>query len=162
MQDYKMTQITPDEIVPLAERMRRDGRALVMIHAFTEPDGTMHVSWDYAVGNCVESYYVLGETTLPTISHIYDSVAEWPELELHELLGLCFEGLDMSRRLFLPEELLETQGKGQILVTPLSELVERRDAAAAAKAAPAEAAEAAPAEAAPSEAAADEEKEART
>lgn len=158
MQDYKMTQITPDEVVPLAERMRRDGRALVMIHAFIEPDGTMHVSWDYAVGNCVESYYVLGETTLPTISHIYDCAAEWPELELHELLGLRFEGLDMSRRLFLPEELLETQGKGQILVTPLSELVERRSAAEAAKTAKAAPADDAAADNAEAEA----EKEART
>ena len=131
MQEYKMTQITMDEIVPTAERMRRDGRALVMIHAFLEPDGTMHVSWDYAVDNCVESYYILGETSFPTISHIYSTAAEWPELELHELLGLRFEGLDMSRRLFLPEELLETQGKGQILVTPMSELIERRDNPAA-------------------------------
>ena len=31
----------------------------------------------------------------------------------------------MSKRLFLPEDMLETQGKGQIMVTPLSELVEK-------------------------------------
>ena len=42
-------------------------------------------------------------------------------------MGINFEGLDTSKRLFLPENLLETQGKGQILVTPLSELVEKRD-----------------------------------
>ena len=33
-------------------------------------------------------------------------------------------GLDLSKRLFLPEDMLETQGKGQIMVTPLSELVD--------------------------------------
>ena len=42
-------------------------------------------------------------------------------------MGIDFEGLDTSRRLFLPENMLETQGKGQILVMPLSELVEKRD-----------------------------------
>jgi hypothetical protein len=36
-----------------------------------------------------------------------------------------FEGLDTSKRLFLPEDMLETQGKGQIMVMPLNELVEK-------------------------------------
>ena len=70
---------------------------------------------------------MLGEERVPSIVDIYDEAARWPELELHELLGIDFEGLDTSKRLFLPEDLLETQGKGQILVTPLSELVEKRD-----------------------------------
>ena len=30
----------------------------------------------------------------------------------------------MSKRLFLPEDMLDAQGKGQIMVTPLSELVD--------------------------------------
>ena len=120
-----MIEITRDEIVPLAERMRKEGRALVMIHAYVQKDGQEHISWDYAVGNCVESYYLLGEKNLPSIAAIYDAAAEWPEIELHELMGYEFEGLDTSKRLFLPEELLETEGKGQILVTPLSELVEK-------------------------------------
>ena len=81
---------------------------------------------DYAVDPAVESYYVLGETVLPSISGIYDEAARWPECELHELMGLEFEGLDTSKRLFLPEDMLETQGKGHILVTPLSELRAKR------------------------------------
>ena len=48
--------------------------------------------------------------------------AEGPEREINELFGVTFEGLDVSKRLFLPEDMLETQGKGQIMVTPLSEL----------------------------------------
>ena len=75
----------------------------------------------------MESYYVLGEQSVPSIADVYDEAARWPELELNELLGIDFEGLDTSKRLFLPENLLETQGKGQILVTPLAELVEKRD-----------------------------------
>ena len=51
--------------------------------------------------------------------------ATWPERELNELFGLQFEGLDTSQRLFLPEEMLDPQGKGQIMVMPMSELLER-------------------------------------
>ena len=91
-----MTQITKADIVPTALRMRHEGRWLVMIHGQVEPDGQVRVSYDYAVDPA------------------------------HELMGLEFEGLDTSKRLFLPEDMLETQGKGHILVTPLSELREKR------------------------------------
>ena len=62
---------------------------------------------------------------VPSISEIYDTAASWPERELNELMGIEFEGLDVSQRLFLPEDMLETQGKGQILVMPLKELVDK-------------------------------------
>lgn len=127
MQEYKQIQITKEEIVPTALRMRHDGRQLVMIHAFWQTDGQLRISWDYAVDPAVESYYVLGEQSVPSVAEVYDEAARWPELELNELLGIDFEGLDTSKRLFLPENLLETQGKGQILVTPMSELVAKRD-----------------------------------
>lgn len=127
MQEYKQIQITKEEIVPTALRMRHDGRQLVMIHAFWQTDGQLRISWDYAVDPAVESYYVLGEQSVPSVAEVYDEAARWPELELNELLDIDFEGLDTSKRLFLPENLLETQGKGQILVTPMSELVAKRD-----------------------------------
>jgi Ni,Fe-hydrogenase III component G len=126
MQDYKPIPITKEEIVPDALRMRHDGRFLVMIHGYFEKDGRPHISWDYAVDNAIESYYIVGETKLPSIHDIYDEAARWPELELYELMGLEFEGLDTSARLFMPEDMLETQGKGHIVVTPLSELREKR------------------------------------
>ena len=118
MQEYKKIIIGKDEIVPVAERMRKEGRYLVMIHAFYNKDGE-------AVDPAVESYHVVGETRLPSISGIYDTAAAWPERELNELMGIEFEGLDVSKRLFLPEDMLETQGKGQILVMPLKELVDK-------------------------------------
>ena len=34
LQEYKRIDITKDQIVPVAERMRRENRYLVMIHAF--------------------------------------------------------------------------------------------------------------------------------
>ena len=126
MQEYKRIDIAADEIVPLAQDMKSRGVTLVMIHGYVQPDGQVRVSYDYAVDPDIESYYVVGETDLPSISDIYDAAARGPECELYELMGLNFEGLDTSRRLFLPEDMLETQGKGHILVTPLSELREKR------------------------------------
>ncbi|MBR1457716.1 MAG: NADH-quinone oxidoreductase subunit C [Oscillospiraceae bacterium] len=125
MQEYKRIDITKDQIVPIAERMRKNNVYLVMIHAFINKEGQMDISWDYAVDPAVESYHVVGETTVPSIGEIYDVAATWPERELNELFNIQFEGLDTSKRLFLPEDMLETQGKGQIMVTPLSELVEK-------------------------------------
>lgn len=125
MQEYKRIDIGKDEIVPVAERMRKAGNYLVMVHAFINKEGKMDVSWDYAVDPAVESYHVVGETKLPSIGEIYDTAAIWPERELNELFGIEFEGLDVSKRLFLPEDMLETQGKGQIMVMPLKELVEK-------------------------------------
>ena len=123
MQEYRAIPIARDEIRPLAERMKKAGRSLVMIHAWFNRDEQIVVSWDYAVDPAVESYQLVGETKLPSIGDVYDSAATWPERELNELIGLDFEGLDCSKRLFLPEDMLETQGRGQIMVTPLSELV---------------------------------------
>ena len=97
----------------------------MMIHAFIDKEGRMDISWDYAVDPAIESYHVVGETVLPSIGAIYDTAATWPERELNELFAVEFEGLDTSKRLFLPEDMLETQGKGQIMVMPLSELVEK-------------------------------------
>ena len=122
MQAYKRIEISKDQVVPIAEKMRKAGVGLVMIHGFLNEEGQMDVSWDYAVEPVIESYHVVGEDTLPTISDIYDEAAAWPERELNEIFGTVFEGLDMSKRLFLPEEMLETQGKGHIMVTPLEEL----------------------------------------
>ena len=125
MQEYKRIDIGKDQIVPVAERMRKEGKYLVMIHAFLNKEGAVDISWDYAVDTAIESYHVVGETVVPTVSDIYDTAASWPERELNELLGIEFEGLDMSKRLFLPEDMLETEGKGQIFVMPLSELREK-------------------------------------
>ena len=125
MQEYRRIDIGKDQIVPVAERMRKAGNYLVMIHAFIDKEGRMDISWDYAVDPAVESYHVVGETKVPSIGEIYDTAATWPERELNELFGIEFEGLDVSQRLFLPEDVLESQVKGQIMVTPLKELVEK-------------------------------------
>jgi hypothetical protein len=96
---------------------------LLMIHGFVDKEGVNVINYQYEVGNCVESYTIKGESVLPTISHIYDLAAAWPEEELFELMGIKFEGLNMRGRLFLPDTMLE--GQGQIIVTSLSELREK-------------------------------------
>ena len=93
-----------------------------MIHAYRNTEDQPVVSYEYGVGSMIEAYEVTGETTLPSLSSVYDAAAGWPEWEINELLGFTFTGLNISHRLFLPEDL--SNGKGQILVTPLKELRE--------------------------------------
>jgi len=123
MQEYKKISITKDEIVPTARRMKQEGRALAMIHGFINDNGRPNVSYEYEVGPTIESYTVDGERVLPTISDIYDQAAAWPEREMMELMDITFEGLDASKRLFMPDSMLD--GQGQIIVTPMKELIEK-------------------------------------
>lgn len=123
MQTNEIIPITRDQIVPTAEKMRAEGRLLVLIHGHLESDGVPVVSYDYDDGANLLSYEVRGESSLPTVSHIYDAAAAWAEREIHELLPIIFEGLDCSQRLFLPDSMLE--GQGQITVTSLKDLREK-------------------------------------
>ena len=120
MQTNQKTIITKDQIIPIAEKMRADGVQLIMIHGYLDNDGSPVISYEYSLGPVVDSYEVRGEKVLPSIERIYDLAAQWPEREISELIDVTFEGLDTSKRLFMPDNLLE--GNGQILVTPLEEL----------------------------------------
>lgn len=122
MQEYKKISITRDQVVPTAQAMREKGVALAMIHGFINDQGKPNVSYEYVVDGGIESYTVDGESVLPSIAGIYDLGAEWPERELMELMEVTFEGVDTSKRLFMPETMLNDQG--HILVTPMKELVE--------------------------------------
>ena len=121
MQEYKKISITKEEIVPVAKRMREEGVTLAMIHGFLNAAGEPDISYEYQKGDTIESYTVVGENVLPSIAGIYDKGAEWPEREINELIGVTFEGLDTSKRLFMPESMLE--GQGHIFVTPMEELI---------------------------------------
>lgn len=125
MQTNEIITITKDQVVSTAEKMRAEGRLLVMIHGHLENDGTPVVSYDYDGGANLLSYEVRGESSLPTVSGVYDAAAAWAEREINELLPITFEGLDCSQRLFLPDSMLE--GQGQITVTPMGELREKNN-----------------------------------
>ena len=122
-QEYRKYSISRDEIVPLAERKRAEGATLAMIHAFLDDKGLPNVSYEYEIPGGIESYTVEGERVLPTVSHIYDKGAEWPEREIMELMDITFEGVDTSKRLFMPETMLS--GQGQIIITPMDELIKK-------------------------------------
>ena len=123
MQGFKSYEIKKQEILSIAQKMKKEGRRLVMIHGYIDKEGKNVITYQYEVGDCVESYFITDETKLPSISGIYDLAAAWPEEELYELMGITFEGLEMRGRLFLPDTMLE--GQGQIVETPLKELVEK-------------------------------------
>lgn len=120
MQEFKSFDIKKEDVVPLAQRMKDAGYRLLIVQGYVDKEGKNVVCYQYEVGNTIESYKVVGEEVLPSISHIYDLSAAWPEEELYELMGMKFEGLNMRGRLFLPDTMLE--GQGHIIVTPLNEL----------------------------------------
>ena len=120
MQTNKKTIITKDQILPIAREKRAAGVQLIMIHGWEDDDGTPVITYDYSNGPEVDSYEVRGERVIPSIESVYDLAAQWAEREIAELMDMTFEGLDTSKRLFMPDNLLE--GEGQILVSPLSEL----------------------------------------
>lgn len=121
MQEYKKITITKDEVIPTAQKMRAEKIHLAMIHAYIDKHDVAHVSYEYDVAGEIHSYTVDGEKVLPSIGSIYDLGAEWPEREIMELMDITFEGLDTSKRLFMPDSMLS--GQGHILVTPMDELI---------------------------------------
>ena len=120
------TQIIPaakEQIHDIAQTMREEGHSLVMIHAYLEKDGSPVVMYDFDFGPVIREYEVRGEKELPTISDLYDVAAQWPEREIMELMDIRFDGVDTTQRLFMQNNLLD--GKGQILVTPMEELIRK-------------------------------------
>ena len=125
MQEYRKISITKDEVRPVAQRMRENKVHLAMIHAFLDENGKGNVSYEYEIDPAIESYTVEGENVLPSIADIYDLGAEWPEREIMELMDIKFEGVDTSKRLFMPESMFTEQG-GHILVTPIEDLIKEK------------------------------------
>ena len=125
MQEYKRIDIGKEDIIPVAKRMREAGLPLTMIHGHIDDKGEPVVSYEYEVGAGIESYTVTGEWSVPSIVSIYDLGAEWAEREIMELMQIVFEGLDTSKRLFLPENMINEQG--HIIVTPMDELIDKRE-----------------------------------
>lgn len=120
MQKYTKTVITADELPIIAQRMRDEQRPLAMIHGHVDKEGKNVLHYDFDMGETIESYVLEDVTSVPSLVSIYDAMAAWPETELTELMGIKFTGLDISHRLFMPDNLLS--GEGHIIVTPLSEL----------------------------------------
>lgn len=121
VQLYNKNVMTKDDVRPVAQKMRDAGVPLAMIHGFINDAGQPNISYEYEIPGGIDSYCIIGESVLPTISDIYDLGAEWPERELMELMEITFEGVDTSKRLFMPDSMID--GQGHIIVTPMDELI---------------------------------------
>jgi Ni,Fe-hydrogenase III component G len=117
-------EIQKDDVVSLARDMKSKGCPLVVITGNADKEGNPIVSYSYDVNGAVETFSVKDQKFIPSITGIYGTAAEWFEEEIAELMDVGFDGLDKKGRLFLPEEF---DGSGQILVSPLSELVKNKD-----------------------------------
>jgi len=119
MHSFEVTFITKEEILPIAEKMRDKGKRLLIINGYIDKEGRNVIVYNFDICGEVKSYLCKGYSLLPSISSIYEGSAQWCEEEICEMLPIEFEGLDKGGRLFLPEDF---DGRGQILVLPLSEL----------------------------------------
>mgnify|MGYP000953344726 CR=1 FL=1 len=120
--DFK--EITTDDVVRIASGMKSKGCSIVTITGYVDKESRPVVAYSYDVNGNVETYSLRGENVIPSITGIYGIAAEWFEEEITELMKVDFDGLDNKGRLFLPEEF---DGSGQILVTPMSELVNKKE-----------------------------------
>ena len=89
MQEYKKIIIGKDEIIPVAERMRKEGRYLVMIHAFFNKDGEavsdlVHPFFpgameDSKIANLSDKY---SPFVKETVNHFWTLRKEFPKLKV--------------------------------------------------------------------------------
>lgn len=116
--------ITCEELLPLAEKMFNEKRKLVIINGYIDKTGKKSIVYNFDIDGIVETYIVRGENKVPSLTTIYKGSAQWCEEEICEMMGVEFDGLVKSDRLFLPDDF---DGSGQILVMPLNELREKNN-----------------------------------
>jgi Ni,Fe-hydrogenase III component G len=119
MQVNNVTEITKEELLPLAKKMLKEKRRLVIMNGYINKQGDNVVAYNFDVDGQIKTYLCKGNKVLPSITPIYKGSAQWCEEEMCEMMGLEFEGLQKFERLFLPDDF---DGTGQILVMPLDEL----------------------------------------
>lgn len=96
MRTYKDTfaTISPEEIIPLAQRKKDQGSRFVEIHANTVEDG-FELNYAYTDDDVVCDNYMLTiskDTKIPSISGIF-LCAFFFENETHDLFGIDIEGI---------------------------------------------------------------------
>ena len=70
MQTNKKILINKEDIIPTAQRMRDEGRMLLLIHGHRDTEGQPVICYDYFVGDVFESYEVRkpSPTSLPSMT----------------------------------------------------------------------------------------------
>lgn len=124
MHKFDSTDITKEELIPIAEKMLKEKRRLVIMNGYVDKEGKNVVAYNFDIDGDIKTYLCKGYSMLPSLTPIYGGSAQWCEEEICEMMPIDFEGLNKSGRLFLPEEF---DGSGQILVMPLSELKKSRE-----------------------------------
>lgn len=119
MHDFKGKYISKEEIIPVAEKMLKEKRRLLIMNGYIDKEEKKVIAYNYCIDGDVETYLCSGYDSIPSITGIYGGSAQWCEEEISELMSIEFEGLKKSGRLFLPDDF---DGSGQILVLPIDDL----------------------------------------
>ncbi|MBY0756161.1 NADH-quinone oxidoreductase subunit C [Clostridium sardiniense] len=120
MHDFNKIEITSNDIVRIAKEMICKKRRLVIINGYINENKENVICYNFDIDGKIDTYAIVGEKEIPSITTIYEASARWCEEEIEEMMEVRFIGLNRSGRLFLPEEFKE--GEGQILIMPLEEL----------------------------------------
>lgn len=119
MHKSNIENITKEELLPLAEKMLKEKRRLVIMNGYIDKEGRNVVAYNFDIDGDLVTYLCKGYNEIPSLTPLYGGSAQWCEEEICEMMPINFEGLKKSGRLFLPDDF---DGSGQILVMPLSEL----------------------------------------
>lgn len=125
MHKFKGINVSAKEIIDISKNMISDERRLVIINGYINEDKEPVVCYNFDIDGEIETYKIIGEKEIPTITSVYKESARWCEEEIEEMMDIKFLGLNRSGRLFLPDEF--KNGEGQILVMPLDELKKCKD-----------------------------------
>lgn len=120
MHDFNKIEITSKDIIGVAKEMIYKKRRLVIMNGYINENKENVICYNFDIDGKIDTYTIVGENEIPSITTIYGASARWCEEEIEEMMGIVFIGLNRSGRLFLPEEFKE--GEGQILIMPLKEL----------------------------------------
>lgn len=120
MHEFIGVDIDKSQLIDLANKMLTEKRRLLMINGYINEEKQNVVAYNFDIDGGVTTYFIKGESEIPSITPVFGASARWPEEEIEEMMPVKFTNLNRTGRLFLPEEFKD--GEGQILVIPISEL----------------------------------------
>lgn len=119
MHSFEGYEISKEELINLAEKMKADRYKLLIINGYIDKEGRKVVAYNFDINGNIKTYLLRGYDSLPTLTKVYKGAAQWCEEEIEEMMPIKFDGLERSGRLFLPDDF---NGEGQILVLPIAEI----------------------------------------
>ena len=89
-----ITEISKEELLPLAEKMSKEKRRLIIMNGYIDKEGNNTVVYNFDVDGQIKTYVCKGCSTMPTVTHIFKGAAQWCEEEISEMMPIEFEGLE--------------------------------------------------------------------